>query len=347
MTVSIFSEITGVGHYIPQKTLSNDDLSQLMDTSDAWIRERSGIHERHIADLKEGTSDLGLHAAKEALKAAGMTAEDPDLILAATLSPDYYFPGIGVMIQDKLGARDTPAMDIRGQCSGFSWCLATADAFIRSGQYRTILVIGAEIHSRIIEFSTRGRNVSVLFGDAAGAAVLRRKESPHDIKTALHDPTFSGLIDHEMGSDGSGADLLAVTRPGCSSGHDSLITTHEAENKAFLPVMDGKQVFRHAVNRMSCAVTTLLNRHDVRPEQIDLFIPHQANIRINDMVRQKLALPPEKVFNNIHKYGNTTSATIPLCMYEAEKEGRLKKGNLLVTAAFGSGFTWGANLLRW
>lgn len=347
MTNRICSVIEGVGHYIPEKILTNHDLSQMMDTSDQWIKERSGISERHIADISEGTSDLGTKAAIQALESAGMKANQLDLILAATLSPDHYFPGIGVLIQNKLGADCVGAMDIRGQCSGFSWCLSTADAFIRSGLKKNILIVGAEIHSRIIEFSNRGRNVSVLFGDGAGAVVLSAGKTRFSKEQLISDPTSSGLIDHELGSDGSGAHLLAVTRPGCSKGNEEFMTPSETEEKVYLPVMDGKQVFKNAVSRMTEVVHKLLERNSLCPDQLDLLIPHQANLRINEMVRQKIGLSKEKVFNNIHKYGNTTSATLPLCMYEASKEGRLKKGDLVVTVAFGSGFTWGANLLRW
>lgn len=335
--------IEGVGHYVPEKIVTNDDLSHLMDTSDEWIRERTGIETRRNAGVEMGTSDLGVLAAKQALERAGRDISEIDLILAATLSPDYYFPGIGVMIQNKLGAKDVPAMDIRGQCSGFSWGIATADAFLRSGQYQRILVVGAELQSRVIEYSNRGRNVSVLFGDGAGALILsQEKEGPATI-----DNGRSGVIDSVMGSDGSGAELLAVTRPGVSANNPDFLSAKEAEEKAYLPYMDGRQVFKHAVRRMMEACFTLLKRNGLTTEQVDLLIPHQANLRINEMLREKMGLPPEKVFNNIQRYGNTTAATLPLGMSEAEMEGKLKRGDLLLTVAFGSGFTWGANLIRW
>ncbi|NRA44554.1 MAG: ketoacyl-ACP synthase III [Oligoflexales bacterium] len=340
------SQIRGVGHYVPEKIYRNDDLSKMMDTSDEWIRERTGIQQRHIASIEEGTSDLGTKAAEEALRKSQTKIEDIDLILAATLSPDYFFPGIGVLIQRNLGKKTIPAIDLRGQCSGFSWGLATADAYIKSGIYKKVLVVGAEVHSRVIEFSNRGRDVSVLFGDAGGAAVVEGVDCTYDEMPRV-DNKQRGMIDHEMGSDGTGAEQLAILRPGMKGGEASFITGTEAENKAYLPVMDGRFVFKNAVSRMLEAVSKILKRNELTPQDIDLLVPHQANIRINEMVRQKLEIAPDKVFNNIHKYGNTTSATLPMCLSEAEAEGRLKKGDLIMTVAFGSGFTWGANLIRW
>lgn len=346
MAQFIRSQIRGVGHFVPEKIYSNDDLSKMMDTSDEWIRERTGIGQRHIASIEQSTSDLGTKAAEEALRKSETNADDLDLILAATLSPDYYFPGIGVLIQRNLGKKNIPAIDIRGQCSGFAWGLATADAYIRSGIYKKVLVVGAEIHSRVIEFSNRGRDVSVLFGDAGGAAVIEGLECEAG-EMPRADNEIRGIIDHELGSDGTGAEQLAILRPGFNRGEASFISGSEAENKAYLPVMDGRFVFKNAVSRMLEAVSKVLRRNNMTPQDIDLLIPHQANIRINEMVRQKLEIAPNKVFNNIHKYGNTTSATLPMCLSEAEAEGRLKKGDLIMTVAFGSGFTWGANLIRW
>lgn len=338
------SEVAGVGRFVPEKIVTNDDLAKLMDTSDEWIRERTGIRQRRLAELGESTSGLGAKAAMAALKNAGWQAQDVDLILAATLSPDYYFPGIGVLIQKKIGAPTVPALDIRGQCSGFAWSIATADAFIKSGQYKKVLIVGAEIHSRIIEFSNRGRDVSVLFGDGAGALCLEAKNCDVDVPRANND--VNGVIDSYMGSDGSGAELLYVARPGLG-GEEQFLTVEEASEKAWRPKMEGRQVFKHAVSRMLEACDALLTRNGLSPKDIDLLVPHQANIRINEMVAAKLSLKEEQVFNNIHKYGNTTAATLPLLMSEAQEEGRLKKGDLILTVAFGSGFTWAANLIRW
>ena len=336
--------VKGVGHYLPETILTNHDLSKLMDTSDEWIRERTGICERRTADLKHGTSDLGLFASQEAIKHAGLEPDDIDLIIAATLSPDYFFPGIGVMIQEKLGINTVPAMDVRGQCSGFSWSMANADAFIRTGQYRKVLVVGSEIQTRVVEFSNRGRDVSVLFGDGAGAVVFSA-EPGND--RARSDNEVRGVIDSLMGSDGKGASMLYIPRPGAAANESSFITAREAEEKAYLPQMDGRGVFRHAVTRMYESCCALLDRNRLRPEDIQLVIPHQANLRINEAVRERLGMKQEQFFNNIEKYGNTTAATLPIAMYEAEQSGRLKQGDLLLTVAFGSGFTWGVNLIRW
>lgn len=340
----LFSKIIGVGSYVPEKVYTNEDLSKMMTTSDEWIKERSGISQRHIAAVGEGTSDLAVNAARAAIENAGLGVEDIDLVVAATLSPDYYFPGIGVMIQNKLGAKTIPGMDIRGQCSGFAWSLTTADSMIKCGLYKRVLVVGAEIHSRLVEFSDRGRAMSVLFGDGAGAAVLEAVE--HETNP-LHDAKASGFIDHYMGGDGHGAELLGVLRPGMDSVHPDFYSAQEGADKAYLPVMDGPQVFKNAVKRMAETADALLERNNISTDDIDLLIPHQANIRISESLRTRLKLDKSKVFNNIHRYGNTTAATLPLCMDDAVKEGRLKKGDLVMTVAFGAGFTWGGNLLRW
>lgn len=342
MTCPHSSVFASVGHYVPERVITNDDLAQMMDTSDEWITQRTGIKTRHAAPQGIGTSDLAVKACEQALQKAGLDIADIDIIVAATLSPDYYFPGIGVMIQEKMGAANIPGLDVRGQCSGFSWAISTADAFLRSGAYERALVVGAELQTRIIEYSNRGRNVSVLFGDGAGAAVVERRS-----EVATADNSISGVIDNCMGSDGSGADDLTVKRPGVSADHEGFISPEEAQQKAYLPIMNGKEVFRNAVTRMLQVSRTLLERNGLKPEDLDLVIPHQANLRINEMVREKMGLPPEKFFNNIQKYGNTTAATLPIAMSEAEAEGRLKKGDLLLTVAFGAGYTWGANLIRW
>lgn len=334
--------IKSVGKYLPQKILTNDDLSKLMDTTDQWIRERSGIEQRHIADDSETTSDLGTYASQDALRRAGYQASDLDLILAATLSPDYYFPGIGVLIQNKLDCRNIPAMDIRGQCSGFAWSLATADAFIRSGMYHRILVVGAELHTRVTEFSDRGRAVSVLFGDGAGACIVESQAS-EPVTVARGQ---SGIIDSIAGCDGSGAELLLIRRPGLTP-HRRFLDAKDLEEASYLPEMEGRQVFKNAVARMCEVAQQLLERNGITPRDLDLVLPHQANLRINEAVRTKLGMPEEKFFNNIQKYGNTTAATLPLAMSDAVEQGVLRPGMLVMTVAFGSGFTWGANLIRW
>lgn len=342
---SLCSVVAAVDSYVPEKVVTNDDLSQLMDTNDEWIRERTGIRERHMAEVETSTSELGIKAARKIFDRTGIDPQSVDLIIAATVTPDYYFPGIGVLIQRGLGLNKIPAIDIRGQCSAFAWGITTADAYLRSGFYKRALVIGAEIHSRMMEYSNRGRNFTVLFGDGAGAMLLEAKSYAEGRPTAHNN--LRGVIDHEMGSDGSGAELLALKRPGFAKGHSEFFTVQEAENGDDLPHMEGRQVFRNAVERMLGSATTLLSRNGITANEIDLVIPHQANMRINESVRERLGFPPEKVFNNIERFGNTTSATLPICMNDAENQGRLKKGMLVMTLTFGSGFTWGANLIRW
>ena len=338
-----FSQIRAVGCALPPYIVTNDELATHMDTSDTWIRERSGIVERRRVADGVGTSHLAIEASQQALKQAGLKGEDLDLILASTLSPDYYFPGIGVQIQHGLGCRNIPAIDLRAQCSGFSWGLATADAFMRTGRYKRILLVGAEIHSRILELSNRNRNFSVLFGDGAGAAILET-QTGEEVPTAQN--RIRGLIDHEMGSDGSCAEMLYLRRPG-NAGEPTFQDLGEVRSEASLAHMDGQQVFKHAVTRMCAVMETLLTRNGLRPADLDLLIPHQANLRITEMLRRKFDLPEEKVVSNIHKYGNTTAATLPLCMVDAQADGRLAPGKLVATVTFGAGFTWGANLLRW
>lgn len=341
------SEIRGVGRCIPEKIVTNDDLAQLMDTNDEWIRARTGIETRHIADVSLATSDLGAGAAQKALENAGWQASDVDLIIAATLSPDNYFPGVGMQIQAKLGLNNIPALDIRGQCSGFTWSMTTADSFIKSGQYKKILVIGCEIHSKVIEFSDIGRNVSVLFGDAGGALCLEAVECASVDELPRVDNNISGIIDNYMGSDGSHASSLAIKVPGNSEGRARYITEEDVRDKSVLPFMDGPLVFKNAIKRMSETVEALMTRNNLSIEQLDLLIPHQANLRINETLRERLNFPAEKTVSNIQKYANTTAATLPLCMVDAVEDGRLKKGTLAMTVAFGSGFSWGGNLFRW
>ena len=338
-----FSRIQAVGCALPPYVVTNDELATHMETSDTWIRERSGIIERRRVADGVGTSHLAIEASQQALQQAGLKGEDLDMIVAATLSPDYYFPGIGVQVQHELGCRTIPALDIRIQCSGFSWGLATADAFMRTGQYKRVLLVGAEIHSRILELSNRNRNFSVLFGDGAGAVIL---ETQSGTERPSGQNQIRGLIDHEMGSDGSCAELLCLRRPG-NAGEPTFQDMGDVRSEASLAHMDGKQVFKHAITRMCAALEKLLTRNGLRPSDLDLLIPHQANLRITEMVRKKFELPEEKVVSNIQLYGNTTAATLPLCMRDAQADGRLVPGKLIATVTFGAGFTWGANLIRW
>jgi 3-oxoacyl-[acyl-carrier-protein] synthase-3 len=334
------SIITGMGHFVPQRVVTNDDLAKVMDTNDEWIRERTGIEERrHLGKNSEtNTSDLGVKAAEMALKNAGISASDIDFIIFATLSPDYFFPGCGVLIQKKLGCDTIGALDVRNQCSGFIYALSTADAFIRSGIYRNILVIGAENHSFGLDLTTRSRSVSVIFGDGAGAVVV-----------SASDEQGRGIITTNLHSEGEYAENLAVLFPGTQYGwadvlldEDNPITADE-----IYPHMDGNFVFKHAVTRFPESVKEAFEKSGERIENLKLFIPHQANLRISQFVQRQLGLRDEQVFNNIQKYGNTTAASIPIALSEAVQQGRVQKGDLICMTAFGSGFTWGSVLMRW
>jgi 3-oxoacyl-[acyl-carrier-protein] synthase-3 len=308
-----------------------------MDTSDEWITERTGIKERRFVDTScAGTSELGERAARVALERAGWSAQDVDLIVVATLSPDYYFPGVGVMLQQKLGCRTIPALDIRAQCSGLVYGLSVVDGYVKSRQAKKILLVCAEVQSPVLDLTTRGRDMAVLFGDGAGAVTIEAVEGTASDR---------GIVDSFLGSDGSGAEVLCMKLPGTAT--PGFISADDIQQSRVHPSMDGKLVFKNAVTRLLETAGTLLQRNRISSEQIDLIIPHQANLRINEMVRTQLGLPPEKVFNNIQRYGNTTAATIPICMSEAVAEGRLKQGDLVLTLAFGAGFTWGGNLIRW
>jgi 3-oxoacyl-[acyl-carrier-protein] synthase III len=329
----------GTGHYVPEKVVTNDDLAAKMDTSDEWIRQRTGIETRRFVDWDNapmGSSDLGTRAAANALADAKLTKDDIDCIIYATLSPDKAFPGDGVIVQAKLDVpAGVPCFDIRNQCSGFLYGLQMADAFIRSGVYEKILLIGAEVHSSGLEFTDRGRDVAVIFGDGAAAVVLG----------AAPDDETRGVLSVHLHADGRYAEVLQVAEP--SSGHFPRMRQKEMDEGRQYPHMEGKLVFKHAVVRMPEAVEEALAANGLQKSDIDLLIPHQANLRISEMVQRKLELPDDKVFNNIMKYGNTTACSIPLALDEAVKAGRLKKGGLLCLTAFGAGFTWGAALVRW
>jgi 3-oxoacyl-[acyl-carrier-protein] synthase-3 len=341
-----------MGMYVPAATVSNHDLTRYMDTSDEWIQERTGIRERHYAHrTEETTATMGIEAARMAMNNAGVQPQDIDFIVFATLSPDYYFPGCGVLLQRELKMREIGALDIRNQCSGFIYALSTADQFIRSGMYRTVLVVGSDKHSFGLDFSTRGRNVAVIFGDGAGAVVLQATDEEN-----------SGILTTHLHSDGNGAELLAMYNPGTHANHwteDKLADFDEAPlgemfmSKAMIdkaqnyPFMDGPSVFKKAVVKFPEVIMESLDANGCTPADIDLLIPHQANLRISQFIQQQLQLRDDQVFNNIQHYGNTTSASVPLALYEAWQQGRIQKNNLVCLAAFGSGFTWGAALIRW
>lgn len=336
----INSIITGVGHYVPERVVTNFDLAEVMDTNDEWIQERTGIVERrHIEPgSKISSTDLGVKAAQNALKDAGLTAQDIDFILFATLSPDYYFPGNGVLVQKELGCKTIGAMDIRNQCSGFVYALTTADMFIKSGKYKNILVIGAEVHSFGLDMSDEGRGVSVIFGDGAGAVIVSATEDEN-----------RGIIATNIHSEGEYAEELAVKFPGTRLGwSDEVLKDEHSITKADLyPHMNGNYVFKHAVTRFPESIQEALAEANLTKDDLDLFVPHQANLRISQFVQRQLGLPDEKVFNNIQKYGNTTAASIPIALSEAKAEGKIKEGDVVLLSAFGAGFTWGSVIMKW
>ena len=337
------SVIKGYGFYVPDNIVTNDDLSKLMTTNDEWITERTGIkerrHRKNRNDSEETTAFLAKKAAEKALEKANLTAKDLDFIVFATLSPDYFFPGSGVVLQEMLGCDTIGALDVRNQCSGFVYSMSVADAFIKAGTYKNILVVGAEVHSFGLDFTDDGRGVSVIFGDGAGAIIL----------SASEDENEEGVLAVNMHSEGKYAEELAVKFPGTKLGWaDRLLTEPEALAKSDIyPVMNGNFVFKHAVQRFPESLMEALNKAGKTIEELDLFIPHQANIRIAQYVQGLLKLPEEKVFINIQKYGNTTAASIPIALCEALDEGRVKKGDLVCLTAFGSGFTWGSVLFRY
>ncbi len=330
------TEFISTGFHVPERVISNDDLTEFWETSDEWVRERSGIETRHwIERGAETGSDLGLKAALAALERAEMDPGELDCIVYATLSPEHYFPGGGVFLQRKLGLTGIPALDVRNQCSGFIYGLSVADAWIRTGQYRRILLVGAEVQSPALEYDyAEGRDMGVLFGDGAGAAILGPTEE-----------SDRGVLGTNLFSDGHFAELLWVEGAGMSG--FPWISQEDLENRKLYPRMQGREVFKHAIQRMPEALTALMKEHGVASADIDLLIAHQANLRINEMVARRLGLGDAQVYNNIQQYGNTTAATIPIALDECARSGRLNRGDLLALTAFGSGFTWGSALIRW
>ncbi len=331
------SKITGLGFYVPENVVTNDDLSKLMDTNDAWIQERTGIKQRHwIPKGSEDTSAvMGAKAARIAIERSGLTKDDIDFIVFATLSPDYYFPGCGVQIQDMLEMDTIGAMDIRNQCSGFVYALSTADQFIKTGMYKNILVIGAEFHSNGLDLTDRGRGVSVIFGDGAGACVLSRTED-----------NSKGILSSHLHSQGKHAEELVVISPSIKHWVPEILENKE-EDVSYFPYMNGTFVFKNAVVRFSEVIQEGLKANNLTSENIDLFIPHQANLRISQFIQHKFKLTDDQVYNNIMEYGNTTAASIIIALTEAWEKGKVKDNDVVVLAAFGSGFTWGSVIIRW
>lgn len=332
------SKITGLGYFVPKNVVTNDDLSKVMDTNDEWIQERTGIKERrHVIKGEDTTMTMGVKAAKIAIERAGIDKDDIDFIVFATLSPDYYFPGPGVLVQRELDIKTVGALDVRNQCSGFVYAISVADQYIKTGMYKNVLVIGSEVHSTGLDFTTRGRGVTVIFGDGAGAAVLSREED-----------TSKGILSTHLHSEGEHAEELSLIAPGMGTRWiTDIIKENDPNDQSYYPHMNGQFVFKNAVVRFSEVIMEGLMANNLTKEDIDLLIPHQANLRISQFIQRKFGLGDDKVFNNIMKYGNTTAASIPIALTEAWEQGKVNKGDLVVLAAFGSGFTWGSVMIRW
>lgn len=349
--------------YVPKNVISNNDLTAVMDTSDEWIQERTGIKERRYATpFEDTTSTMGVEAGKIAMQRAGVAASDIDFIIFATISPDYYFPGCGVLAQRALGITEIGALDIRNQCSGFIYALSVADQFIKTGMYKNILLMAAETHSYGLDFSTRGRNVSVIFGDGGGAVVLQPTDASTSLPVRQAGSADRGILSTHLHSDGSEAETLSMINPGFHAGkfmpekkpalpdqpYGGLFITKELiEKEDIYPFMDGPAVFKKAIIKFPEVIIEALAANGYQPSDISLLIPHQANLRISQMVQHKLKLKDEQVYNNIQRYGNTTAASIPIALCEAWETGRVKDNDLICLAAFGSGFTWGSALLKW
>ncbi len=333
------TKIAGLGKYVPENVVTNDDLSKLMDTNDEWITERTGIKERRHIKKGDGntTATMGVKAAKIAIERSGISKDDIDLIVFATLSPDYYFPGCGVQVQEMLEIDTCPALDVRNQCSGFIYALSVADQFIKTGMYKNVLVIGSENHSGGLDFTTRGRSVSVIFGDGAGAAVLTRS-----------DHNGQGILSTHLHSEGKHALELSLKGPSTNHWVPEIIAENpQGDDIPYYPYMNGQFVFKNAIQRFSEVINEGLKANGLEVADIDMLIPHQANLRISQFVQQKFKLSDKQVYNNIQKYGNTTAASIPIALTEAWEEGKVKDEDVVVLAAFGSGFTWGSAIIKW
>ncbi|MBS1490752.1 MAG: ketoacyl-ACP synthase III [Bacteroidetes bacterium] len=330
------SKIIGLGHHVPDTVITNQYLSTLMDTTDEWIVERTGIKERRWMNPAQDTvANMSAKASRLALQRAGLKETDIDFIVFATITPDYFFPGSGVLLQRELGLDGRiGALDIRNACSGFIYGLSVADQFIKTGMYKNVLVVGAEIQSTALDISTQGRNTAVIFGDGAGAAILQRSEKPGLLSTHLH-------------SDGKFAEELYVKDPGSSRPHAERQPEQILDTTTYKVVMNGNQVFKHATTRFMEVIQEALDANHLKKEEINMLVPHQANLRISQYIQHKLALRDDQVFNNIQHYGNTTAASIPIAMSEAWAQGRIKENDVLCLAAFGSGFTWASALIRW
>jgi 3-oxoacyl-[acyl-carrier-protein] synthase-3 len=330
-----YSRIVGLGHHLPETVITNQYLSSIMDTNNEWIVERTGIEERRWMNPEQDTvANMAAKATRMALKRANLTEKDIEFIVFATITPDYFFPGSGVLLQRELGLEGIGALDIRNACSGFIYALSVADQFIKTGVYKNILVIGAEIQSTALDITTRGRNTAVIFGDGAGAAILQASDRKGILSTHLH-------------SDGRYAEELYLKDPGSSRPHEQRQPEQILDTTSYKLVMNGNNVFKHAVVRFMEVINEALQANGVKKEDINLLVPHQANLRISQYVKEKMQLNDSQVYNNIMRYGNTTAASIPIALSEAWAEGRVKENDLICLAAFGSGFTWASALIRW
>ncbi|MBK8192707.1 MAG: ketoacyl-ACP synthase III [Lewinellaceae bacterium] len=353
------SKIAGIGYYVPERIVKNEELTKVMDTTDEWIQERTGIQERRYGKKhEETTSSMGAKAARIACERAGITPDEVDFIVFATLSPDYYFPGCGVLMQRELGIthKEVGALDIRNQCTGFIYALSIADQFVKTGMYKNVLVVGSEMHSMGLDFSTRGRNVTVIFGDGAGAVILQPTDDPN-----------RGILTTKLHSDGTYAEKLAFINPGAHGGYhydkmgeavdlgyppadtygEIFLTPRMVQEGLYYPNMEGQFVFKLAVQKFPEVIREALDEMGLTPADISMLIPHQANLRISQFVQKTLRLSDDQVWNNIQRFGNTTAASVPIALCEAWEAGKIKEGDLVCLAAFGSGFTWGSALIRW
>ncbi|MDP6570743.1 MAG: beta-ketoacyl-ACP synthase III [Candidatus Marinimicrobia bacterium] len=326
--------ISGTGYYLPPRVVTNEELSNFMDTSNEWILERTGIEERRYVESGVGPSDLAIPATEQALLAAGLTVKDIDFIIFATSTPDYYAPGSGCLLQEKMGFGEIGALDVRVQCSGFVYGLSIAEQYIRTGMFKHILLIGAEVQSTAMDLTTEGRDTAVIFGDGAGAAIISATEEDR------------GILSTHLHTDGRYVKELWLEAPASKAGHPRISKNDLDEGKQYLK-MNGREVFRHAVTRFPEVIIEALKKNKIEQKDIGLLIPHQANLRITQMIQKKMGLRDDQVMSNIHKYGNTTAGTIPIALGEAIEEGRISEGDIVVFASFGSGFSWASAVMKW
>ncbi len=333
------SKIVALGHHVPENIVTNADLAKIMDTTDEWIIERTGIRERRFIDPKTDTlANMARKATEMALDRSGIAKDSIDFIIFATITPDYFFPGSGVLLQRELGLQGIGALDIRNACSGFIYALSIADQYIKTGMYKNILVIGGEIQSTALELNTQGRNVAVIFGDGVGAAIVQPT-----------DEADKGVLSTHLHADGDYAEELYIKDPGSSRPREERQPEQGQilDTSGFKVQMNGSTVFKHAVVRFAEVINEALTANNKQKDDIDLLIPHQANLRISQFIQKQMQLPDDKVYNNIMRYGNTTAGSIPIAMSEAWAEGKIKEGDLICLAAFGSGFTWASALIQW